>query len=116
MAFLSTQRKMRSRPSLRQATKARPRRHLRPSHLTPVVPAQERANASTLQSSTQAMTPRAQDLQSSQSVAIPAYPRRARAAGGPVDNALYTCGCGCMFEAHVCADVDCPRCGSEQSW
>jgi hypothetical protein len=61
------------------------------------------------------MTPPTQDKQNGKA-SIPAYPRRARAAGGPEDQALYTCGCGCMFEAHVCADVDCPRCGSEQLW
>lgn len=44
------------------------------------------------------------------------YHRRARAAGGPEDHALYTCDCGYVFEADVCASVDCPVCGSDQSW
>ena len=107
---------MRSRPTLSRATKARPRRHLRDKHEAVAVPAHERVDASNLSLSPEAMSPHAQDHQTGSSATIPAYPRRARAAGGPEDNALYTCGCGCMFEAHVCADVDCPRCGSQQSW
>jgi len=115
MAFLSTQRKMRTRPTLRPATKARTRRQVRGEHAPSAVPAQERPGAITLDFS-ETMSPPAQPQQSTQRVTIPAYPHRARAAGGPEDNALYTCGCGCMFQAHVCAGVDCPRCGSEQSW
>jgi hypothetical protein len=114
MAFLSTQRKMRTRQSLRQATKGRNRRQLRHKHEAGPGPAQEQTDASTLLPPT-LMTPATQEKHNG-NASIPAYPRRARAAGGPEDQALYTCSCGCMFEAHVCADVDCPRCGSGQSW
>ncbi len=47
---------------------------------------------------------------------VSSYHLRARAAGGPEDHALYTCDCGHVFEADVCAGVDCPRCGGEQNW
>lgn len=42
--------------------------------------------------------------------------RRMRSAGGPVDNATYTCGCGLVFEAPVTAGVECPVCGTRQAW
>jgi hypothetical protein len=42
--------------------------------------------------------------------------RRARAAGGPEDRALYNCECGHLFQADVSASVGCPRCGGEQAW
>lgn len=45
-----------------------------------------------------------------------AYATRARAAGGPEDHALYKCDCGYAFEADVSAAVDCPHCGTEQTW
>ena len=41
---------------------------------------------------------------------------RARASGGPEDSALYSCECGCAFQARVSASVSCPRCGSTQAW
>jgi hypothetical protein len=41
---------------------------------------------------------------------------RARAAGGPQDKALYSCECGCAFQAPVSASVRCPRCGGDQAW
>jgi hypothetical protein len=41
---------------------------------------------------------------------------RARAAGGPVDNASYTCCCGLVFSAPVSASVSCPVCGVDQDW
>jgi hypothetical protein len=44
------------------------------------------------------------------------YATRARAAGGPEDHALYRCDCGYAFEADVTAAVDCPHCGTEQTW
>lgn len=37
-------------------------------------------------------------------------------AGPPQDQALYTCQCGCVFEATVSTSVDCPHCGSAQAW
>ena len=41
---------------------------------------------------------------------------RARSSGGPEDRALYSCGCGCAFQAPVSASVRCPRCGGHQAW
>jgi hypothetical protein len=41
---------------------------------------------------------------------------RAKREGGPQDNALYSCGCGYVFEASVSATVGCPHCGTEQAW
>jgi hypothetical protein len=41
---------------------------------------------------------------------------RARDAGGPVDNASYTCCCGLVFSASVSASVSCPVCGIDQDW
>lgn len=41
---------------------------------------------------------------------------RVRSAGGPDDVAVYTCGCGLMWEAHVTASVRCPRCADTQAW
>lgn len=42
--------------------------------------------------------------------------RRVQAAGGPVDNASYTCQCGYMFSAAVSTSVTCPHCGAAQAW
>lgn len=42
--------------------------------------------------------------------------QRVRAAGGPADNAFYTCACGCVFDAPVSATVLCPYCGGDQAW
>lgn len=42
--------------------------------------------------------------------------RRVRAAGGPSDEASYTCICGYVFCAPVSATVACPHCGCEQDW
>ena len=41
---------------------------------------------------------------------------RARASGGPEDTALYSCECGCAFQARVSASVSCPRCRTPQAW
>lgn len=41
---------------------------------------------------------------------------RVRAAGGPLDLASYTCGCGFVFNAAVSTTVACPHCGCEQAW
>jgi hypothetical protein len=41
---------------------------------------------------------------------------RAQAAGGPVDQATYECGCGLLFNAPVSTTVRCPHCGAEQAW
>lgn len=40
----------------------------------------------------------------------------AKRAGGPQDNALYTCSCGCAFTAAVSTSVGCPHCGTSQAW
>jgi hypothetical protein len=42
--------------------------------------------------------------------------QRVRAAGGPNDQASYTCVCGYMFAAPVSTSVRCPHCGAEQDW
>lgn len=44
------------------------------------------------------------------------HERRARASGGPIDNAQYACGCGYVFEAAVSTSVTCPHCGAGQAW
>lgn len=41
---------------------------------------------------------------------------RVRAAGGPLDTAVYTCSCGYHFDAAVSTTVPCPHCGAEQAW
>ena len=42
--------------------------------------------------------------------------QRVREAGGPVDQAIYTCQCGYLFSAAVSATVACPHCGADQAW
>jgi hypothetical protein len=42
--------------------------------------------------------------------------RRTREAGGPEDQAHYSCMCGYVFEAEVSTSVACPHCGCEQAW
>lgn len=41
---------------------------------------------------------------------------RVRNAGGPIDNASYTCDCGFVFAASVSTTVACPHCGAAQAW
>jgi hypothetical protein len=41
---------------------------------------------------------------------------RVRAAGGPLDRAVYVCCCGFYFDASVSTTVPCPHCGAEQAW
>ena len=41
---------------------------------------------------------------------------RVRQAGGPLDQAVYTCGCGYLFSAPVSTTVACPHCGTGQAW
>jgi hypothetical protein len=41
---------------------------------------------------------------------------RVREAGGPIDNASYTCACGFVFAASVSTTVACPHCGAAQAW
>jgi hypothetical protein len=41
---------------------------------------------------------------------------RVRAAGGPLDQASYTCECGYLFAAPVSTTVVCPHCSAEQAW
>ena len=42
--------------------------------------------------------------------------QRVRHAGGPIDRASYTCGCGCVFLAPVSTTVSCPHCNATQAW
>jgi DNA-directed RNA polymerase subunit M/transcription elongation factor TFIIS len=42
--------------------------------------------------------------------------QRVRNAGGPMDRAFYTCGCGYLFDATVSTTVTCPHCGADQAW
>jgi len=41
---------------------------------------------------------------------------RVRQAGGPLDEATYSCACGYLFSAAVCTTVVCPHCGTGQAW
>ncbi len=41
---------------------------------------------------------------------------RVRRAGGPVDEASYSCQCGCVFVARVSTTVACPHCEAQQPW
>jgi hypothetical protein len=41
---------------------------------------------------------------------------RVREAGGPLDQAQYTCSCGYVFDAAVSTTVACPNCGDNQAW
>ncbi|MEA2196834.1 MAG: hypothetical protein QOJ25_885 [Solirubrobacteraceae bacterium] len=43
-------------------------------------------------------------------------PSRQRHGGPSQDRALYTCGCGYVFEAPVSTSVGCPHCGGKQAW
>jgi hypothetical protein len=42
--------------------------------------------------------------------------QRVREAGGPVDQASYSCECGYLFRASVSTTVACPNCGAGQAW
>ena len=42
--------------------------------------------------------------------------RRVREAGGPRDEASYSCTCGYVFAASVSTSVRCPHCGARQAW
>jgi hypothetical protein len=33
-----------------------------------------------------------------------------------LDTAVYSCGCGFVFEADVSTSVGCPHCGDQQAW
>jgi hypothetical protein len=41
---------------------------------------------------------------------------RRRELGPQADQALYTCGCGFVFNAAVSTSVGCPHCGDTQAW
>jgi hypothetical protein len=41
---------------------------------------------------------------------------RRREGGAPQDQAIYSCSCGFVFEAHVSTSVGCPHCGGTQAW
>ena len=51
-----------------------------------------------------------------ESVVVDPAVARAREAGGPVDHASYSCGCGYLFVAAVSTTVLCPHCGTGQAW
>jgi hypothetical protein len=63
-------------------------------------------------------TPSPATLSTCVAVSCPADPaaQRARAAGGPIDRAAYTCECGYVFSAPVSTTVHCPHCGAGQAW
>jgi hypothetical protein len=42
--------------------------------------------------------------------------KRVREAGGPIDEASYSCSCGYLFSASVSTTVCCPHCGASQAW
>jgi hypothetical protein len=42
--------------------------------------------------------------------------QRVRNAGGPLDQASYTCMCGYVFLAPVSTTVRCPHCHAAQAW
>jgi hypothetical protein len=42
--------------------------------------------------------------------------QRVRAAGGPIDEASYSCECGLRFLAPVSTTVVCPNCHAPQAW
>jgi rubrerythrin len=42
--------------------------------------------------------------------------QRVREAGGPIDQASYTCMCGYVFLAPVSTTVQCPHCSAAQAW
>jgi len=47
---------------------------------------------------------------------VSAAQARDRRSGGPQDQALYACSCGCAFKAEVSTSVGCPHCGTHQAW
>jgi hypothetical protein len=47
---------------------------------------------------------------------VDAAAERVREAGGPLDRACYSCGCGYQFSAPVSTTVSCPHCGAGQAW
>lgn len=98
------------RPSLAYSTTERRRRHIgapwrrtRDVEIAPQSGGNQRSGVARLEqtSSDQALDPAA---------------HRVRAAGGPVDLASYSCGCGMVFSASVSTSVSCPHCGTEQAW
>jgi hypothetical protein len=42
--------------------------------------------------------------------------QRVRDAGGPLDEASYSCQCGFVFRAPVSTTVACPHCRAPQAW
>jgi hypothetical protein len=49
-------------------------------------------------------------------IPVDAAAERVREAGGPLDRAAYSCGCGYQFSAPVSTTVSCPHCGAGQAW
>jgi hypothetical protein len=93
-----------TRPTRRHERRARRRRPL---------------NARTAASPVQASTPQAVAVSAAAAAAAsccdPAV-ARAQEAGGPMDLACYSCGCGYYFAAPVSTTVSCPHCGAGQAW
>ncbi len=48
--------------------------------------------------------------------ARPPAARSRRQGGALQDQALYSCGCGYVFNAAVSTSVGCPHCGDTQAW
>jgi hypothetical protein len=62
-------------------------------------------------------SPRASSLRREQPLVVPdPAVLRVRRAGGPVDEASYTCECGFVFRARVSTTVACPHCEAQQPW
>ena len=83
---------------------------LHPPHTRPHERRQRRRRASRVQPAQVAVAPQEGVPARDPAVA------RAREAGGPIDNASYSCSCGCVFSAAVSTTVACPHCGVGQAW
>ena len=49
-------------------------------------------------------------------MAVDPVVERVRSAGGPLDEACYSCACGMIFRAPVSTTVACPHCHAPQAW
>jgi hypothetical protein len=100
----------------RQSSSARRRARAQSRLFIRRSPGRALAPAQTTQPSSPVAAPRTEASGSEQLSHCDAAARRVRAAGGPTDEASYTCACGCVFAAPVSASVACPNCGAEQDW
>ena len=62
------------------------------------------------------LTPRAPLRRRADQTRLDLDAQRVREAGGPLDQAQYTCSCGYVFDAAVSTTVACPHCGDQQAW